>query len=197
METLISILAGGIWNNHGVWETNGDDGPGDASGVTYDRFRIEAGVNLYKKMAPYVILLVQGGLATELRPSLASVSKKELEALGVPTDRILMEERSSTTFSQLFELKSIIKHHKPKHLWIISNEWHLPRIQAMIDCLSELKELKKLVQLFAAEEILLQASDSKWRIPIQNMRNTDEIKLRVAKEKQGVEQIQAGTYRYK
>ena len=197
MDTLISILGGAIWNDHGVWQTNGPDGPGDPDGVTNDRFRVLAGAYLYQKNPTYTTLLAQGGLAKGLRPSIARVIRTELKALDVPEDHILLEERSVSTFSQLFELKLIVVKEQPEHILIISNEWHLPRIEAMIKWIPELRELsEQKPHLVAAEEILLQEREKDWRVIIETLRQRDDMISRISKEQKGVKQIQAGTYRY-
>ena len=197
MDTLISILGGAIWNNHDLWQTNGLNDPGDHNGVTNDHFRVLAGASLYKRNPKHTTLFVQGGLAKDLRPSIASVIKEELKAFDVPEDHIVLEERSVSTFSQLFELKLFTIKQKPMRLLIISNEWHLPRIEAMIKWIPELHELAELnPQSCAAEEILLQDSEKDWRIIIETARRREDIVARIVKEQQGVAQLQAGTYRY-
>jgi hypothetical protein len=197
MKTLISILGGAIWYDQGHWQTNGIDGPGDGRGLINDRFRVLAAAYLYQKNHANTLLLAQGGLATENRPSIASVMKQELEALSVPKDVILVEEHSFSTFSQLYELKHYIKDPSTQ-LFIVSNEWHLPRIAAMIQWIPELQELStRKPQLCAAEEVLLQTDEKKWRNIIETLRQREDILTRISKEQEGVDQLKAGLYKYR
>lgn len=190
--TLLSLLGGVIWNHQGVWQTSGLDGPGDDVGSTYDRFRVLAAAYLYHKNSASMTLLAQGGLATSTKPSIAYVMKEELRALDVPAEAILLEERSYSTFSQLNELNL----QSPRDLIILSNEWHLPRIRAMIELLPELENLQvQNPQLVAAEEILLQEDPHKWRAIIDAIRQRKDILARIKKERQGIEQLKAGTYK--
>lgn len=194
VEILLSILGGVIWENKGVWQTNGLDGPGDSLGATFDRFRVLAGASLYKKNPTSMTLLVQGGLAKDKRPSIAQVIKEELIALKVPAKAIWLEERSHTTFTQLNELKK----QSPQQLLILSNEWHLPRIRTMIELLPDLQALRaQNPQLLSAEEILLQEDAPKWRAIIETIRQRKEMQARIEKEFEGIEQLKAGTYHFK
>lgn len=192
MNLLISILGGHIRNHHGAWQTN------KFEGFSHDRLRVLAACSLYKRNPAQTTLLLQGGLAEGLKPSIASVLKTELLALGILSEHILMEERSYSTFSQLLELNAIILKLKPEQLIIVSNEWHLPRVEAMIKRKPELQELSKQKhQLYAAEEVLLRENDGIWKEAIENVRLSDDVRDHIAKERQGVDQIQLGTYRYR
>ena len=83
-------------------------------------------------------------------------------------------------------------------LVILSNDYHLPRLDALIerdDALNKLKQSGKL-SLRSAESVLI-AHDAKWKKKIEVVYATDEMKRRVALEKQGARQIREGSYQYK
>ncbi|OGC86112.1 hypothetical protein A3D70_01820 [Candidatus Adlerbacteria bacterium RIFCSPHIGHO2_02_FULL_54_18] len=197
MKKLISILGADIWNDGGVWRTNGLDGPGDQSGVTLDRFRVVAGAYLAESQKD-VTLLVQGGYAEGSRPSIASVMQKELIEFGVPVHQILLEEQSHSSYVQLLELQKIAVRERPAHLQIISNEWHLPRLKAMLEYREELSTLHTMhPEFIAAEEVLVREYPEEWQDTIAAVRKLPAVLARIKKEQQGAEQIRDGTYRFR
>ncbi|MEK7613236.1 MAG: YdcF family protein [Patescibacteria group bacterium] len=197
MKTLISVLGADLWFKDGRWQTQDLDAPGDHSGVTLDRWRVIAGSYLFEK-DPTSTLLAQGGLATADRPSLASVIRDELVELGIPPQKISLEETSHSSYSQLVELQRVALKEGPKKIFIISNEWHLPRLQAMVEVCEALAPLRRLDHQFvAAEEILLREHPTKWKEIVKETRVRADIAARIQKEHQGVEQIRNGTYQFR
>ena len=195
MSTLLSILGGEIWNIRGIWQTHKSDTRDDLCQLTPDRLRVLAAACLYKKNPRSTTVLSQGGLEDSNRPSIASVIKEELKSLGLPENHIFLEDTSISTFSQLLELQLIALKWQPKQIIIISNEWHLPRIEAMIQWVLKLQELSQYKpQLLAAEEILLQESEKDWQGVTESMRTSDDTLSRILKEQQGVNHLKSGSY---
>ncbi len=198
MKMLIAIFGGAIVDKNGIWQTVESTDEGDQNGVTQCRFRTVAASVLYKKNLGKPILLAQGGLKEGARPSIASVIREELIALGVDQHHIILEENSRSTYTQLIELQRVIDKEHPNNVFIVSNEWHLPRIEAMIRCVSDFKSLRQVApKLCAAEEILLEEAKEEWQEKVQKARQNDALTDRLAKEKQGIKEIEAGIYKYK
>lgn len=198
MKTLVSILGADIWNDNGVWRTNGLNGPGDHSGVTLDRFRVVAGAYLFEQSPDGTAFIVQGGLAQENKPSIAAVMKKELLELGVPEAAVLLEEKSHSSHTQLLELQTLAVREQPEHINIVSNEWHLPRLRAMLECLPELSKLCKMAPTFVeAEDVLVRQRPHEWSDSINKIRGRADVLKRIEKEELGAAQIRNGTYTFR
>lgn len=169
-----------------------------------DRLRVVAAAKLYTQFEKKLGTVVwvsggQGRLATARAPAVASVIKIELEKLGIPSHAIETEEHSSNTLEQLRALSVFLRRRPMRRVKLISNRYHLPRIQAMIVHFPVLKRLKDLLQngtlaLVAAEEVL--RSERKWRTLIKSAYASKAMKKRIVSEKKGILEIQAGTYTY-
>lgn len=198
-KEAIIILGGGLINDNGQWRTTNFD-EGDNFGTLGDRLRVEAAYILYKKN-PELLLIALGGQGQYKDipgvPAVAEVIKKELTDLGVPESSINKEEQSGNTWQQLRELKRIIDTKGLSAVAILSNRYHLPRIQALIESdaamCARLKQDK--IELISAEEILIAHDPAKWKELVTKAYQTEVMKKRIAKEEEGVRQIEKGTYK--
>lgn len=197
-QTSASVVLGGsIWKgSDGKWQTNGLDGPGDQFGLTLDKFRVVAGGYLARVSTKVIIAM--GGEAEGERPSIASVIKTELMEMGVPAERIIEETKSTTTYQQLKNLVSIARERGLKQASFISNEWHLPRIQAMVECAPDLTFLRKKLWTYylSAESILLEYELTKWESVVLEARHDSRMTERLVMERRGEEQIRSGIYKF-
>lgn len=202
IKTIV-ILGGGLFkNSSGRWRTTLGEKEGDKFGLTNTRLRVLAAAALWEKDKNLVFIASggQGQLKDSLPADLtiAKVIKNELTDLGVPTEKIITEEKSGSTYGQLCTLAEMIeKSEISGEISIISNEWHLPRIKAM----TEHGDLKKTfagkkINLIAAEDILLQLKTEEWKKFIEKTRNNPAMKRRVENEKGGIEQIKKGLYKF-
>src|SRR5262245_40347481 len=107
--------------------------PGDKHGPTFDQFRVIAASYLFRETATGILIIASGGEATKDQPSIARVITEELISLGIPRNWIIEEDQSKDTHQQLKGLCQIIKARNLVEVRLISNEWHLPRIQAMVE----------------------------------------------------------------
>ena len=194
MKTLISVLGGDLWNDAGIWRcVDGDFRISSDTG--HSNFRVPAAVCFAREVNG--TLLVQGGLADTKRPSLARVMHTELTQLGVDESSVIEEDISTSTFGQLLELQRIARDTNSPGVSIISNEWHLPRIAAMLKHSAQLSFLASLQPtLVAAEDVLLSGSSSNWEEKISEARNSQATLERIELEKQGISQIENGTYHF-
>lgn len=206
---LIVVLGGGLKKDANGWRTTNFNDEGDNFGSLGDRLRVDAAYELYKdffKKKRNFLLLASGGRG-QLRnvpdaPTVASVIKKELLAMGIPGEKILLEENSNNTYQQLQQLIFIIQNLHLKNCLILSNGWHLSRIQAMIEYGPGLDFLKEgltadSITLVSAEEVLLDRDQERWGKFIGDAYNTQGMKERLALEKEGANQIKKGTYKFK
>ena len=79
---------------------------------------------------------------------------------------------------------------------VISNKYHLPRINTMIAYIPELKFLTNKIRVVSAESIILKYAGHTWKSKIEAAYKKDEMKKRIKMEKMGVKDIKNGTYKY-
>jgi len=201
VKKAIVILGGGLIKERGKWRTTNFD-EGDNFGASGDRLRVVAGSCWYGKH-PDALVIVSAGKGQYQNipgaPTIAEVMKKELVALGVPLCLIKKEEESGNTWQQLQSVKKIISKSKFNKVLILSNQWHLPRVQAMIKIDTTLKSMLTAgkIELVSAEKIVLKYAPAEWKKIIQLAYRSSVLKKRIALEKEGVRQIKAGTYNLK
>ncbi len=200
MKTLISVLSGDMWNDSGVWRSNDMDVRyGKAITAVVDSFRIPAtAARFHELKKDGIIVFLQGGLADATYPSLANVMKRELLELGVPEEIIEIEEQSQTTYQQLFLLQARVAKESAVAVEIISSEWHLPRVQVMVEYVPGLAALRTHKPHYvAAEEVLLRTDPLQWGQRIDVVRACLDVQARVALEQKGIAQIREGTYQFR
>jgi len=201
-EIVVILAAGAKKDASGRWVSTDlleDERWGSPGG----RMRVLAASVLYQK-DPSRVIIASGGRGWDIkqdesqRPNLAGIIKHELMESGVPEEKIIEETASNTTFEQLFELKKIIQHGQYKSVLIISNEWHLPRIKAMLNYKDDLKELKKIteVKLISAEKVLMKHNKNQWQKIIRVSYDSKAMKQRIILEKQGIKLIKNNSYNY-
>lgn len=186
-----------IKDERGKWRTT-TFSEGDKYGALGDRLRVLAGADLYRDDSESIIIAVGGrGQLEEFpdSPTIAETIKKELIALGVNGESILTETESGNTFQQLRNMRSMLEKANFQHVTVISNRYHLPRIEAMIEKDPELKQMldKHLIELKSAEDILIE-HDPQWKDEVDKAYAGPEMRERIAKEFEGVRQLKKGTY---
>jgi DUF218 domain len=201
-RTLLAILGGDLVEDaSGQWRTTTAKDPGDQYGILWDRLRLEAGWALYQG-DPQLYLVVLGGKSDKPgAPLIATVMKQELMELGVPGEAIVTEEESTTTNQQLLGLQEIVQERAGDHVRILTNAYHLTRVQAMIEDgpkLSTLKDLLAVGRLTVqgAEEVLVERDPETWRAEIDTVYQSEAMQARINREANGVRQIRQGTYRF-
>lgn len=97
--------------------------------------RIEAAAK-YMEKNPDVIAIVTGGKADDKNISEAQCMYNELVALGIDADRILMEDKATSTAENFqFSLELLEKElgKLPKHIGVLSSEFHLLRAKMIAE----------------------------------------------------------------
>ena len=88
------------------------------------RARLELGATLLREN-PHLHVIVTGGKGTAQLPAEAQVMKRVLiEDYGIEENRILVEDRSTNTFENLFFSQSLFGKHQ---VAIVTNEFHSVR----------------------------------------------------------------------
>ncbi|PIS05296.1 MAG: hypothetical protein COT81_01920 [Candidatus Buchananbacteria bacterium CG10_big_fil_rev_8_21_14_0_10_42_9] len=197
----IIILGGGlIEEKDGTWRTTNFD-EGDNFGVNGDRVRVVAAAYLANEYPDALLIPASGkGQYASISgaPTIASVIKQELIELGVPKDRIILEEDSKNTYQNLAGVIDIIKAKDISEIKIVSNLWHIPRVKAMIETHPKLKEFYSAIpyELVFAEDIAIENEPGSWQADIEQAYGSKAMEKRLELEDKGIEQIKNGTYQY-
>ncbi len=200
-KEAIIILGGGLVNENDKWRT-ANFTEGDNFGASGDRLRVVAG-KYWHSNYPDKLIIVSAGKGQYQNipdaPTVAEVMKKELMALGVSASIIEKEEKSGNTWQQLQIVKKIMADKGLDKLFIMSNEWHLPRVQAMIEVDITLNNLfhQGKIELISAEQLLLKYASEEWREIIKAAGQSEAMQKRIALEQEGVRQIKEGTYKFR
>ena len=173
-------------------------GEKDDISVSGSYVRVVAASLLWHKNSSAVIVLSGGrGQANTVFPPglfLSTIMKKELEDIGIPESIIMEENQSGNTYQQLTAILSMATRHHWSEVQIVSNRFHLPRIQAMVECLEPLIPLRSIVFYVSAEEVVLAAEPKKWREQIDAAYASVEFAEIISNEARGTAQVRSGEY---
>lgn len=197
-KNVIAIIGGGLKKENGKWRTTNFN-EGDNFAVQGDRLRVVASSYFYKNN-PDLLMIVLGGKGQYKdipnAPTVASIIKKELVKLGVLAEKIIKEEQSGNTWQQLQELKNVIAEQELVDVIVISNEYHLPRIKAMIEKDIDLKKMYEdgKIKLQSAEEVVIKYEPEQKK-EIERVYQSKAMQERIALEQKGVRDIKEGRYK--
>ena len=201
MKEYLVILGGGLrQDKNGHWHTTlGEVG---RYGLLNDRLRVVAASVLWEANKNLLIVAsggrgrVEGGLPDGL--TLSKVIKDELIELGVPPENIAEENKTNSTYEQLMAIKNMMNSGELSgKVTIISNDYHLPRIEAMIEYTKLKGDLFGKIELVAAEDVLIKYKKAEWSDFIEKTKKSEAMSERLENEKKGVEQIKSGNYDFK
>lgn len=158
-------------------------------------------------------LVVANSLIQQMPASMARVTAQELKKRGVEQEKIIIQENSYSTFTELIELIRLIVQNNWHNVAVIANEFHIPRAQAMLahindlhdpngyskkpevqEALRKIKEIQSVhIAFVSAEEVLLMANPHYKKV-IDAARQLPAWKETVEKETVATIQVQAGEY---
>ncbi len=191
-----ALLVLGGWprpDEQGVWRSSLFE-----NGGIGDRLRVEAAALLYQGCRQLIVVAGGKGKLAHLAeaPACASVMKRELLELGVPADDVTEELGSANTYQQLQSIRNLFDQFPIARLRILSNRYHLPRIDAFLSSDAQLSEWFATGRLLlqAAEEILLQRHPERWHDLIADAYASHAMRERIEQEAKGVRDFRAGTY---
>jgi uncharacterized SAM-binding protein YcdF (DUF218 family) len=143
-------------------------------------------------------------------PSMASVVADELVHRGVDRDRIILEEESFNTATQLIEMINLAVDNGWQRLSIVANDWYFPRLgefynqlrnvvsyedpaenAAFHAALDRFEEMGGQVSLVGSEEVMILA-EPRFRTFFAMAEHALEETL--ASERRGLEALRAGRY---
>lgn len=194
----LAILGGGLKNDNGRWRTTNFN-ESDDFGIAGDRIRVVAGAILFLRNLSDIIIALGGRGQYESIlgvPPIAEVLKQELIELGVPHNKIILEIQSGNTHQQLKFVNLLVKLKNMGTVCIISNEWHLPRIRAILEHSPYLEGLASHLELLSGEEIAIQYDKANWESIIIKARRSNEMKKRIALEQKGIIDIKEERYKF-
>ncbi len=139
-------------------------------------------------------------------PTLAAVAEKELIKRGVPSERIIKEEQSINTGTQLVEMIGMSLENGWNNVLVEVSDYHIPRVTEMFRQLDTLvddeaftKELQKFksnggtVSIVGAEQVL-RLVNSRFDNYLNAILGSAAYKRAVASERRGLYDLKAGKY---
>lgn len=198
----IVVLAGGIkQDTSGRWISTDLSAEDDKLGAPGGKLRVLATAVLATEY-PTAVVITSGGKGADIskdvpenRPSLAKILCDELLESGVSRDRIMLEEKSNTTYQQLQELKVLIKEQEWQSVMIITNNYHVARLGVIMEM--RFPQLVAFTELISAEDVLINSDSARWKIVLTEAYESAFMAERAAKEEKGVLQIRNGTYQFR
>jgi uncharacterized SAM-binding protein YcdF (DUF218 family) len=202
-RAIVILSAGVKKNKNSTWSNTNLTKQSNQYGAPGGKQRAVAASYLHK-IIPDSFFIACGGRgrdgknASVNRPNLCQITKNELLKLDIPENKIIVENKSNTTFEQLQELKKIILKFKLSPVIIISNKYHLPRLKAMIgmDTILNRYLVGGKINLASAEKILLRYNSEKWKKIIEQAYSSKWMRDRIKKEMQGVKDIKNNNYKF-
>jgi hypothetical protein len=170
------------------WRTTTYDNV-DAFGTMGGRERVDA-VALLAKKCPQAYIVATSKRMTGESTTLAEVYAAEIEALGVPRERIIQETVSTTAANQVREALRLAGEKGWQKLIFLSSEFQLPRIMAFYgETDSNIR-----VEAISSESVLIE-HDPSFALRFEEIKQTDAYQTRLASEARGIAAIKAGTYK--
>lgn len=178
---------------------------GDGFGTLFGEARVIATAELAKHFSKTEII------TTSKRPTgkitHAQIIRDELENLSINRGRILLEEESNDTLSQIGETLKIVCEKGWRNVVFITNEYQISRAKAMYkhfgelsfvnkdtkSAVGELKSSEVKVSFVSAEDVLPYRDHSFIKV-IDKMKKTDNYKKRLENEQRGVKMVLSGEY---
>lgn len=171
----------------------------DKTGAMPSYERVQAGASLWR-MNPDIILIPSGGESnlpeqTGKSPAISTVMAAELQALEVPAQNIIEEDKSFTTRDHFTYCPQIAKAHgwAPHEIGILTVFFHLGRVSAGLVAIGKDAEPLKLgeVALLSAERVLA-AEDDAWDKVFVDLYSSPEMVTTLVGEALGTGQLLAG-----
>lgn len=167
--------------------TSYDDG--DAFGTLGGYVRVEAAAELARMYPETMVVTTGKGAGDGISPSHAMVMENELVALGIESKRVIREEDSTTTRSNIEQALKIANKYKWSSIIFVSNEYHLPRLRAMLEILG----LAIKIDFVAAEDVISKIRPEFGKI-FKNIKITPAYKRRLESEARGIQALNSGEY---
>ncbi len=181
----------------------------DSFGMLGGKARVVAAAEVGKYLPNVKIVTTSRSMDPERseEPTHAQVMAIELKHYGIPQDQIMLEEESTTTLTEIVEMIKLSRRNDWKHVGIISNAYHLPRVQAIYEHIQDFTNddevLEEALQFFRqnnltisyvpAEEILPHRSSHFVKL-IHQAQQSEEYLRRIESERIGLQKVKEKTY---
>lgn len=178
---------------------------GDAFGILWGEARMLATAEIAIFFPKAMVVTTSVRFPDE--PTHAKIIRDELEQLSIPRDRIILEEKSTNTLSQIGEVIKIVQEKKFKKVVFITNEYQAIRARAMYEYFETLippdPETKRIVReckkdgvrvLFVSAESILPYRDKKYIEIVNHMKKSPAYINRLKNEEQGTAMVISGEY---
>lgn len=145
-------------------------------------------------------------------PTDADVMREYMEQKSVEPERIIQQDRSTTTFAELTELFKYIQEYVWSHVVVVANEFQIERAKEMLKQIETLKDpigawqdpvLRDAIEYmktastkitFVSAEDVLPLRDKRYGTVIAKAKTTELWKKRVASEEKGIVLLKRGDY---
>ncbi|MEK9155709.1 MAG: ElyC/SanA/YdcF family protein [Patescibacteria group bacterium] len=131
------------------------------------------------------------------------------EIYHIARERIVLEEKSYSTLTELFELCKLCREKGWRQVGVVTNRYHIPRVNKMFKMLSELalpsdEDLKQSLQyissgsvevIFVAAEDILAVRHRLYANLDEQLAQTEAYQGRVTAEAKGIADLELGRYR--
>ena len=204
----IFILSGGtVKRDRGFTTASYGDTQGEY-GVLGGKARIIAAVELVKYFPETKLVMTATHYPTPEDPSQSSVMADELRKLGVKQQQIVTEEYSKSTYDELSRIVALSRDNKYRRVVVLTNEYHVPRAEEMLNRLGELAANRNDTNLvmdvskfneevnttfIAAEDILIKRNPHYAKV-IKEVQKLPGYRQRLLAEDRGLEALRSGTY---
>jgi len=177
------------------------------SGTLGGNARIIAGVEIAQNFPDIkVVTAAKDEINSETH---AKVMAEELIRRGVSKDRVLLEEKSITTLTELVEAVKLTAEKNWNHVAILTNDYHLARNYEMFLRIKTLadptdkeffnaweKVVKNNVKFtFVGAETILPLRSPRYSSLLQKVEETEAFKRRLVFEARGVQALEKGDYK--
>ncbi len=188
-------------------DENGELATGTPMG-TGGRDRVEAAAIIHQAFPEATIVPMSRPRASH-KPTYAAVAQTELLQMGVAAEQILLEEVSASTITEFKEAVKLWKEHHWKSISFVSSNWHMPRVEALFNRLENFtnpdeQELVgefvlaiksgELSIAFVGSTDVLEIKNPRYRQFIEKAEASPLMLLRIAAEKDTLEQMKNGHY---
>jgi uncharacterized SAM-binding protein YcdF (DUF218 family) len=134
----------------------------------------------------------------EAVPTEAAVYSKDflqrLEGSNRPLPKVILEEYSFNTYSNLTESAEIIHRHPWKRVAILCARYHVPRVKALWQMAVRDRAVSSAVDFLSAEDIIIKSLPGTYDTIIEAAYASPEGQKRLKSEEQGLRHIQDGKY---
>lgn len=162
---------------------------GDAFGTLGGLARVQAAALLAGKY-PHALLVTTGKEGPD-GMSAARIQASELEELGVVPERIILEESSVNTKTQIGESLCIARERGWKRVLFVTNKYQMERVRAFVEHLH--KRLDCEIRYQDAESALSE-SDPSFAAEFARIEQSEPYRRRLAAEARGIAAIKSGKY---